>query len=319
MAVEFSTEEGHDILGAEATRGVRQQLFIEALEGRGVREHHVGGILGLLGDPVVLHAPQQAVHQGIHPAGQGREDARPVSFDETVGHPLGAGGIVDGDEGVVDLAIADVVPVHLPGQPVVAVEADLDGEREPGGDANVQEAELAIDEVEVQTQALAAGRNDARPTLAVGQLEALAGLDGRQDAHQTFADGVAPEHGPNAVLLADGAVQVDVGPSCPLGHVLGVLLDPLGLPADESTEVLEPQALTGNETLHGIRPAQGQVTLEEDAIETGNRTGDPGLMFCGKLIHGVLLLSTAASRTTMVRPERHFCYMGRSQMVWLRP
>jgi len=55
--------------------------------------------------------------------------------------------------------------------------ADLDGEREPSGEANVHEAELAIEE-EVQTQALAAGRNDPRPTLAIGELEASAGRRG---------------------------------------------------------------------------------------------------------------------------------------------
>ena len=155
VSAQLSTEEGHHILGAEAVRGVLQQFFIQTRKGRGTFEHDVGGKLSLLDDPVVVHAVEQMLHQRIDSARQGGEDSRPVPFGEPVGESPGASGGLDPQKRVVDFPVGDSVLVHLAGQPVVAVETNLKGEGEPRSDPHVQQAELAVDEVEIQAQALA--------------------------------------------------------------------------------------------------------------------------------------------------------------------
>jgi hypothetical protein len=67
------------------------------------------------------------------------------------------------------------------GEPVVAVEVDLDGEREPGLEADVEEAEAAVEGVEVEEEALAPRGADDRPPLPVGEAKAAARLDRGED------------------------------------------------------------------------------------------------------------------------------------------
>jgi hypothetical protein len=74
-----------------------------------------------------------------------------------------------------------------------------------------------------------------------------------------------------------------------LGHRFGVLLGALGVAVDLGAEILDPQALVSEEAFHRARPAQRQMPFEENAVETGNRVGDLGPVFCDKLVHGVLL------------------------------
>jgi hypothetical protein len=128
-----------------------------------------------------------------------------------------------------------------------------------------------------------------RSPLAVGQLEALAGFHRGEDADQAVGDLVPLHDGPNAILLADRRVQVNVGAPAALGHRFGVLLDALGVPVHEGAEILDPQPLAGEESFHGRRPAQGKMAFEENPVETGNRAGDLVPVFCDKLVHGVLL------------------------------
>ena len=72
-----------------------------------------------------------------------------------------------------------------------------------------------------------------------------------------------------------------------------MLLDPLGLRGDEPGEVLDPQALTGYESSHGVGPSDGQMAFEEGPVETGNRARDLGLMLVDELSQGVLLSMAA--------------------------
>ena len=172
-----------------------QQFLIQTRKGCGTLEHDVGGKLSLLGDPVVVHAVEQMLHQRIDSARQGGEDSRPVPFGEPVGESLGASGVLDPQERVVDFA--------------------------------------------------------------VGDLEALAALHGREDAHEPLGDLVALGDGPDPILLADGAGQVNIRPFRPGSHRFGVLLDVVGLGGNKPPEVLDAQALVGYESFHGLRPSQG--------------------------------------------------------------
>ncbi len=135
--------------------------------------------------------------------------------------------------------------------------------------------------------------NDLRALLAVGDLETAAAFDSREDADEALGDLVPLGDGPSPLLLADGSTKIDVGAPGLVSHGLGVLLDPLGLDRHEPCEVLDPKALGGYESLHGIGPSQGQMAFEENAVEAGNRAGDRGLMLVDELFHGVLLSMAA--------------------------
>ena len=74
------------------------------------------------------------------------------------------------------------------GQPGVAVDVDLDGEREPGRQADVDQAQLGIEEVEVQDALLPARVDQAGAVLAGDQLEAGAALHAAEDADQALED-----------------------------------------------------------------------------------------------------------------------------------
>src|SRR5512135_3112503 len=75
------------------------------------------------------------------------EDSRPFELGEAVGQALGLGGVVELCERVVLLHEAEFLLDHLLGQPFEAVDVDLDGERQPGLQADVDQAELGIEEV----------------------------------------------------------------------------------------------------------------------------------------------------------------------------
>jgi hypothetical protein len=63
-------------------------------------------------------------------------------------------GVVELGEGVVILDEAETPPAHLAGEPFVAVDIDLDGERKPGLQAYVEQAEVDIEEVIIDRRQL---------------------------------------------------------------------------------------------------------------------------------------------------------------------
>jgi hypothetical protein len=75
------------------------------------------------------------------------EDARPLERGEAVGQALGLGGVVAWWERVVLVHEAEFLRHQLLGQPFVASDVDLDGARQPGLQAAVDQAALGIEEV----------------------------------------------------------------------------------------------------------------------------------------------------------------------------
>ncbi len=111
---------------------------------------------------------------------------------EAVAQLGGALEVVDGQEGVLVAHIADAGLVELAGQPFPAVDVDLDLVGDPALDAHVHEAELGVDQVHVMVQALALapGHLDAVGLVALADLEAHAGLDRADEAHDPLGDAV---------------------------------------------------------------------------------------------------------------------------------
>src|SRR5208337_5347012 len=75
----------------------------------------------------------------------------PFELGETVGEALSLGGVIELCERVVLLHEAQFLLHHLLGQPFVAIDVDLDSERQPGLQAHMDQAELRIKEVIIET------------------------------------------------------------------------------------------------------------------------------------------------------------------------
>lgn len=74
---------------------------------------------------------------------------------EPIGELLGAPGLGDVQEGVVCHREGDGLLAQLLGQPGMAIEVDLEAKWRPGRHAQIAQAEVLVDEVEVVMQALA--------------------------------------------------------------------------------------------------------------------------------------------------------------------
>ena len=284
-------QEPQNVLTAELLDGVIHQPGINGLEALGVFEHHVSGIFALPDAPVVAAQVQAAVESnpGIDPAGQGVQKAGPTAPGQAVEDALGSWQVFDAGETVVALFVLDAGPVHLSGQPFASVEAHLDGERQPGLQPYVHQAELAVDEIEIQVQALAHGGDQSQlpgfsvPTNRVG----LAGLDAGQDADQPLFDAVLLHDLASEVLFGEaGGRQITKGAPLLAGQSLGVLLEPTGEPFGERAEVLVQDVLARQEDVHSVTIADGpQGSPKEHAVETRQYACDAALMPLQKTLH----------------------------------
>ena len=174
-AVQLPAEEREHVLGAQAEGGVPQQPHVEVAQGGATREEHIGDVLGLMRRPVVAIAFELIAQERVHPVGEAVEHGGPVEGRKAIGEPLDASRAPEPEEGILEAAIAQPALVHLGGKPLVAVDVDLHREGEPGLHARVAEAELAVEEVEVQEETLPPRRSDGWPALPIGQAEAAAG------------------------------------------------------------------------------------------------------------------------------------------------
>ena len=122
-----------------------------------------------------------------------------------VGQGLGFLGIVDVDESVFDLLIRDPLLIQSAGEPVVAVEIELQTKGGPSGDAKITQAEFLVDEIDVIVQASAGGVLEERSVrlLVVPGLEGGAGFHGGKDVDDAR---MVPSRGDDfldALLLAE--------------------------------------------------------------------------------------------------------------------
>jgi hypothetical protein len=153
----------------------------------------------------------------------------------------------------------------------------------------VEQAEVAVDEVEVQQEALPPRGADGRAPVGVGEPKAAAGLDGREDAHEALADPVAGGDLAGALVLAHGRLEVLPGTARFLFDRVGVRPQPIRLSEHEGLELLEEHALVVEEVLHPVRVAEGQMARGEQAVETRERAGRGGGMLGDELPHGSLI------------------------------
>src|SRR5262245_16747121 len=82
--------------------------------------------------PVITVAGQVVTQERIDPTGKPVEDGWPLQHREAIGDSLHMSGILEPEEGILEPAIPQAALVHLAGEPLVAVDVDLQREGEPG-------------------------------------------------------------------------------------------------------------------------------------------------------------------------------------------
>ena len=203
--------------------------------------------------------------------------------------------VVDGQQGVVVADVADAGLVELAGQPLPAVDVDLDIVGDPALDAHVHEAEVGVDEVEVVVQALAlpACRLDAPGLHALAHLERHAGLDRADEAHDALGDPVTfGDRASELLLLLDAVaglhvIEGDDRPSRLGGQAPGVVGDPLRRRLGIGGEVLQRHALAPQEAAHVVLLVEArEIPLEDHPVEHRQAPGDPAPMKILERAHG---------------------------------
>ncbi|MPZ36401.1 MAG: hypothetical protein GEV13_36555 [Rhodospirillales bacterium] len=127
---------------------------------------------------------------------------------ELVGQSLGTRPVVEAHEGVVGRGEADAVRRQAARQPAMAIAVELQAKRRPGRDPQINQPELAIHEVEIVVQALAAIGPQVRLVgrLVVPRLVRVARLHRRDDVDQARVIATPFQHLGNDGFLADVAL-----------------------------------------------------------------------------------------------------------------
>ncbi len=200
-------------------------------------EHEVGGVLDLHQAPV--NAAAEVAQDGTEQTGIPVERAVKSLDREAVGDFLSPGEVIHGGECVVDQGEADALLGQLAGQPVMAVEVELQAERRPGRHTQIAQPQVGVDEIEVVVQALGLAGLEERPVrgLVVPGPERGARLHGREHVNQT------------GVIAAFGEDR----------------LDPLLLAEVLALDVFDRQAVLGSQPF-GIRPNLAAQGLGETSV-----------------------------------------------------
>src|SRR2546426_4418842 len=125
------------------------------------------------------------------------------------------------------------------GQPFVAVDIHLQGERKPRRTPHVDEAELRVKEIEVVDKALAPLGTESRPPVTVCETKCLDRFDRAEHANESALDPFALGNLACKFFLADRAAEITVGAPRALGCGLGMVLEAAGKVESQLLEVLE--------------------------------------------------------------------------------
>jgi len=179
------------------------QAGIERGQTRRIAEEQVGGILAGTGGPVIGLSDGAADFpvQRMGLIQQAAQHARPGGAQLFVQQTLGRQRIFHPDETVVALAVGQTGSVHLAGEPVATVEADVHGEGKPGLHAHMTQAQFLVQKVVVEVETFARLQDQVN---VFGLTVAAHGV--RQTVFQRAEDG--DQAGGDAVLSGNPAGEI---------------------------------------------------------------------------------------------------------------
>ena len=153
----LAAEEVHDVGRAQRGDRGRHQITTDGLQRRTAGEQDVASVLGLIDHPPVAGEAGggDGGEQGIDQGRLAIKEQRPVGVGERLAQRRDRREVIDSGDLVVAAPVADPGPIHLPRQPLAAVDVDLNLVRRPGLQPHMHPPELGIDQVQVRVQALA--------------------------------------------------------------------------------------------------------------------------------------------------------------------
>lgn len=286
---DFFTEEGQDIGCAETKAGVFEKFTGQRIEGVLVFEHDIGGEFSLISCPIIGLSGEDIFEERIDKSGEFLKEGGPVETAELIGQILGLVGIGDFDKGIINLFERDVVTAHLDGEPFMAIDGNLNDERKPGLDADVDKAELGMDEIIIETEAFAVCGKDTWPADAIADFEGGTGFQFGKDADQTAGNVQFLSDAAGFIVLADMAREILIRAVMFCGHGFGVQNQAIGLSLDELGEILDFEAAGGYKLIQTGGIIDGsEMSFEDDAVKAIECAGNLGDVFFDKQFHGVL-------------------------------
>jgi hypothetical protein len=289
--VQTATEVTQDVVGREVQQGVFEQRPIDAGQCVLGGEAQIGAELGLIDDPAIAAFFEEGlVQQRIDGLDEAIENAHPVEFAELIGELLGLGGVIELHKGVVRLDEAQAAFEHLPGEPFMAVDVHLTGEGKHGLQADVHQAELGVEEVEVEDALRTLAEGELRTVLATEELDAAAEFFAAQDGDQAVATRLLFEQLMDEPVLVRLGFEVLVGGVGVLGQPLSVLDETLGERFDEGQEILafDFEAVI-DEAIEVFVAAEGKVAVKNHSVMAGQDGYNGRRESFDKTVHGVLL------------------------------
>ncbi len=172
------------MFGFDSEDGLPGQLLIEGFKDSWRAEHQIGGVLDLHETPMV--GLSEDVEHRTALLGVAIEDATQHVGREAIGQGLSALPVVDAQEGVIGKGETDPGGGELAGQPAMPVTIELEAEWTPCRHAQIDQAQLGVDEVEVIMQTFAGIRpqKGAMRLFVVPGLVGVAGFHRRDDMDQ---------------------------------------------------------------------------------------------------------------------------------------
>ncbi len=261
-------EEGRDLIGFDnVDRGAGDGL-IDASQVALPVEDDIRRVLRLHDAPVVGDA--ECPDDGTVRLGESVESPVKSTQLDRVGELLSRGEVFNPRERVVQDPVGDVLCSHLRGQQVVTVEVELEAEGTPCGDAQIAEAKLRIDEVEIVVDAFSGVGAQKCPArlLVVPRLVGGACLHRREDVNEARVTAALCENLLNPALLAHRCRPDELDLDARrLRQTFGVGPDLIAKWLGKSRIVEDADMMTVQVGCHPLRMAQTRKRpLDNDAV-----------------------------------------------------
>ena len=260
-------------------------------------KHHVDGPFALVGGPVVREGVlrEDLPMNRVQLSGNRLQLLWAIGSQLLVHQPLPLGPVFDPWKAVACGRVLDPFSVHLPPQPLPPVHADLNGKREPCLNPRIHEAELRMDPVLIEEQALPLSATPTRASSSPDSDES----QNSSTAPRTSARTPAPRRhrrGPAisraiSSLLTWLEFRYLTGRPSSFASLSDASFNCRLTPLHMGTEVLQQNVVRVKVVPHPINEADGsQRPSEHQPIETRQRASDLVSMLRDKLVHGASAL-----------------------------
>lgn len=294
-AVDFAAQEAHDVGAGKGRNAVKDQRWINLRQRGAVFEHDVGGPLALVGGPVVVERKAFEHHgmSGIETPGEFVQSGGPGKAELPVHESLSLFDVGELNKTIVAAAIRQMQFVHGASEPFAAVDAELNGEREPGLNTSVHKTKDRIDHVVIKSEPFAQAGHQFQPFgVAVAiNLEAGARFDAGENGNEAFGDSVFLgdlQRHLFFVGLAGGKIRD--GASLFFGAAQRGFFQLFGEALRVRAEFFEENILSPEQTFKSLDVSDGaESSAQDQSVESTQNPSDLIGMLCYKLLHGVLL------------------------------